>query len=68
MAQMTPARRISHTVAAFLAPLAVGLFLGLLGIRVDGLWLPVSVVLALLAYYGKLRRTTARQCLPPAER
>ena len=54
MAQINPRRRISHMIAAFLAPLAIGIFLGLLGIRVGGLWLPVSVVLAVLAYYGKI--------------
>ena len=54
MAPMTHRRRVSHVLAAFLAPLAIGIFLGLLGIRVGGLWLPVSVVLAVLAYYGKI--------------
>ena len=44
MAQMTPRRRISHMLAAFFAPLAIGIFLGLLGIRVGGLWLPASLV------------------------
>ena len=54
MAQMTSRRRISHTLAAFFAPLFIAIFLGLLGVGVGGLWLPVSVVLAVLAYYGKI--------------
>ena len=50
----TRGTRIRHTIYGFLVPMVTALALGLVGVNVGAWWLPVSIVLAALAYVGRM--------------